>query len=415
MQKNFIKRLPLACAMAALCAMAGSHTALAASGDAHWVASWGAAPDSDGPALQRQTVRQVVRISAGGEQLRLRLSNAYGKAAMVIGPVHVARSSGGATTEAGSDHVVLFNGHATVTIPKGGDALSDPVNFAVAPLDQLAVSLYVPQSRGPSTLHSDARQDSFLVKGLDAGASHVLANPEKQASRYFLSEVQVKPASGGHALVVVGDSITDGDQSTLGANARWTDALASRLQTDPKLAGVAVVNAGISGNRLLHEGPVGESMLARFGRDALAREGVKWILLEGGLNDIGLADDFPGPGAHATADDVIAGLKQLVAQARAKGIAVWGATCVPYGGAQNPLHHTPAAEAKRLAVNAWIRAPGNFDRIVDFDAAVRDPDQPTRLRPAFDSGDHVHPNDAGYRMLAASVPLAFFSEAPARP
>ncbi|MFL6656536.1 MAG: SGNH/GDSL hydrolase family protein, partial [Massilia sp.] len=164
MQKNVIKRLPLVLALAALCATAGSGAAPAAGENARWIATWGAAPDSDGPALQRQTVRQVLRISVGGDQLRLRLSNAYGKGPLVIGPVHVARSSGGATAEGLTDHVVLFNGQAKVTIPKGGDALSDVVNFAVAPLDQLAVSLYVPQTHGPSTVHSDARHDSFLVQ-----------------------------------------------------------------------------------------------------------------------------------------------------------------------------------------------------------------------------------------------------------
>lgn len=352
---------------------------------ANWVSAWGAAPDSDGPALHHQSVRQQLRVSAKGERLRIRLSNAYGSGPMTIGPVQLAR--GGAAV------AVLFAGRTTVTIPKGEDALSDAIALAVAPFDELTVGMVV-DGAGPSTIHSDARQSAYV-------------GDQVHASRYFLSEVQVDADSGARAIAIVGDSISDGDGSTQNRNARWPDALAVRL----KGSSIAVLNSGISGNRLLHDGPVGPSMLQRVQRDAFDKPGVKWMVLEAGLNDVGLADEADIPGGPVTAAAVIAGMGDVIARAHARGIEVWGATLTPYGGAEQPLRHNPQAEAKRLAINTWIRGSGSFDRVLDFDAAVRDPKHSARLLPAFDSGDHVHPNDAGYRALAGAVPLGFFSAA----
>lgn len=356
-----------------------------------WITTWAAAPDSEGPALANQTVRQAVRTSIGGARLRIRLSNAYGTAPLSIGAVTIGRAASPASVRP-----LLFNGSAALTIAPGADALSDALDLPVAALDELAVSIDVKATGGPSTIHSDARQDAQIT-----GAA-------TDASRYFLSDVLVEAPAGARAIVIVGDSISDGDGSTRNRNARWPDALAARLQSEPRLASVAVVNAGISGNRLLEPGPVGPSMLQRFERDALAKPGVRWILLEAGLNDIGLSGAIPG--APVSADRVIEGLKELAARARSRGIAVWGATLTPYGGADQPLRHNPSAEAKRQEVNTWIRSSRSFDRVIDFDAAVRDPGQPARILPAYDSGDHVHPNDSGYRALAAAVPLHFFSE-----
>jgi lysophospholipase L1-like esterase len=356
-----------------------------------WITTWAAAPDSEGPALASQTVRQEVRVSIGGARLRIRLSNAYGTAPLSIGAVKIGRAASPASVRP-----LLFNGSATLSIAPGADALSDALDFPVAPLDELAVSIHANTSSGPSTIHSDARQDAQIT---GAGTA---------ASRYFLSEVLVEAPAGARAIVIVGDSISDGDGSTPNHNARWPDALAARLQTEPRLASVAVVNAGISGNRLLDAGPVGPSMLQRFERDALAKPGVRWILLEAGLNDIGLSGAIAGE--PVSAGRIIEGLKELAARARARGIAVWAVTLTPYGGAQQPLRHNRLAEAKRQEVNAWIRSAGSFDRVIDFDAAVRDPQRPARMLPAYDSGDHVHPNDSGYRALAAAVPLQFFRE-----
>lgn len=394
-------------ALAAALCLASAQAAPAAG---TWVASWGAAPDSDGPALRDQTVRQLLRISAGGKRVRVRLSNAYGSGPLVIGPVRLARSTGDGTIRPGSERLLLFHGRPTVTIAKGGDALSDPVGLAVGALDELALSIYVKDTAGPSTLHGDARQDARLAGG-DTTGKPLPAQAGTDASRYFVNEVLVEAAPGARAIVIVGDSISDGNQSTPNRNARWPDVLASRLQADPALASIAVVNAGISGNRLLNDGPVGPSMLQRLGRDALGRAGVRWIVLEAGLNDIGLADDAASPADAVSAADIIAGMRLVVARAHAHGIAVWGATLTPYGGAEQPLRHSAAAETRRQAVNAWIRSAGSVDQVLDFDAAIRDPRQVVRMLPALDSGDHVHPNDAGYRVLADAVPLRWFSAA----
>lgn len=365
-------------------------TALAAHAaePSNWITTWASPPDSPGPSFRHQTIDQQLRTSSAGARIRVGLSNAYGTRALTIGPVRVANRR------------LAFNGRPTVTIAPGEQVLSDPLARPVVALEQLTVSIYLEGPTGPSTVHSDARQNT-RISGRGKAAS--------DTSRYFLSELLVEAAPAARSLVVIGDSISDGDGSTNNRNARWPDALAARLQAAPGAAPVAVVNAGISGNRLLGEGPVGASMLERFERDALKRPGVRWILLEGGLNDIGLDGDFPGPPVAAA--DVIAGLTKLAGQARAAGIAVWGATLTPYGGATRPLRHHGAAEQKRQAVNDWIRNSGTFERVIDFDAALRDPRQPERILPALDSGDHVHPNDAGYRALAAAIPLAYFGAA----
>jgi lysophospholipase L1-like esterase len=219
-------------------------------------------------------------------------------------------------------------------------------------------------------------------------------------------------AAGAEArtIVAIGDSVTDGHGSGRDHNARWTDAFAERLQADPALASIAVANAGISGNRLLKDGPIGPSMLARFDRDVLDKPGLAWVVLDAGLNDIGLSDDPDSPADNVSAQQIIDGMKTLIARAHARGISIIGATLLPYAGAEDPLRYSAAGEAKRQALNAWIRGAGAFDAVVDFEAVTRDPAQPDRLLPAFDSGDHIHPNDAGYQAMAASISLRLFVE-----
>lgn len=374
-----------------------------------WVTSWAAVPDSAGPPIGAKSVRQIVRTSIGGPSLRLRFSNLFGTAPVTIGPVRVAASAGGSATKPGTDRPATFGGKPTVTIPKGADAVSDPVAYSASPLETVAVSISVAASTGRSTIHGDGRQRSYFSNAADSTAAAAFPAGETSSSRFFLTALEVAAGAGARAIVVVGDSMVDGHRSTEDGNARWPDALASRLQADSALASIAVVNAGVSGNRLLKDGPVGPSLLSRFDRDVLDRGGVRWVLLETGINDIGMADERPSPEDDVSAEQVIEGMKALIARAHAKGIAIWGATLLPYSGAERPLRFSPAGDAKRREVNRWIRTAAAFDAVIDFERVVRDPSRPDRILPAFDSGDHLHPNDAGYRAMAESLDVRLFT------
>lgn len=378
----------------------------------HWVAAWSAAPDQEGPPLSARTIRQVVRPSIGGSSVRLRLSNLFGTAAVTIGPVRIAKHAGESAIQPGTDRAVTFGGKLTVTLGKGVDVLSDPVTFPIAALEQLAISLYVADGSMASTLHGVAMQSAFITRGEATAATKVAAS-ETDTSRYFLTDLEVATASDTRVVVVIGDSITDGVGSTHDRNARWPDALAERFQADPALASIAVVNSGIAGNRVLNDGAdpyVGPSMLSRFDRDALSKPGVRWIVLLTSSNDISASDVLDTPKDKVSARQIIAGLRQLVARAHAKGIKVYGATLLPKAGVQKPFLHTPEAQAKRREVNAWIRDSGAFDAVVDFERLMGDPARPDHLAPAYDSGDHLHPNDAGYKAMASAIDLRLFRE-----
>lgn len=376
--------------------------------DAHWVNTWGAAPDTAGPPLKAQTVREVIRTSIGGSGLRIRLSNLDGAGPVTIGPVHVALSTGESAIQPGSDHAVKFDGKSTVTIAKGQSALSDAVAMRVAPLQSLAVSMYLPTETGVSTLHATGIATTYITQSGDTTTSIALPNSEVVPSRFFLTDVEVNANPSARTFVAFGDSITDGMNSTSDTNRRWPDVFASRLQAEPALASIAVVNSGISGNRILNDG-LGPNALSRFERDALSKPDVKWILLLEGINDIGAAGQAQVPKDDVSAQQIIDGMKTLIARAHAKGIKVWGATLTPFGGVEWP-YHTAAGEAKRQAVNTWIRTSGAFDAVVDFDKVVRDPAHPDRFLPAFDSGDHLHPSDAGYKAMANSINLGLLAK-----
>jgi lysophospholipase L1-like esterase len=373
----------------------------------HWVDAWSAAPDSAGPPLQAQTVRQIVRPSVGGSALRLRLSNLFGAGPVTIGPVHVAIHAEGSAIVEGSDRAVTFAGKSSVTIAKGADALSDPVALPVQALQELAVSLYLATSTGASTVHGDGQQTAFITEGGDATAATRYPDGEVAGNRFFLTDVEVA-TDAARSIVMLGDSVTDGFGSTKDGNGRMPDALASRLQADPALASISVVNSGIAGNRLLNDGPIGPSMLARMDRDALAKPGVQWIVLLAGINDIGVAGSPDTPADDVSAQQIIDGMKTVIARAHAKHIKVVGGTITPNGGYDWPFH-TGAGEKKRQAVNTWIRSGGAFDAVVDFENVVRDPQHRDRLLPAFDSGDHMHPNDAGYKAMAGAIDLRRFA------
>ncbi len=387
---------------------------LASSAHAHgpdrWTATWTASPqgqpqlnlpfDTGLPSsLSDQTIRQVVRVSLGGSRIRIVISNAYGKAPLVVGAARVGLTGQGASIVPGSDRAVTFAGKAGATVPPGAPAISDPVEIAVSPLADLSFSRYFPESTAVDTCHWTGLETAYIASG-DVSAAQRLEPSATTSSRLFLSAVLVETPPAARALVAFGDSITDGYQSTLDQNNRWPDLLAKRLRGHH----AAVINAGISANRLLVEG-VGTNAWARFERDALNQAGVESAIVLIGINDIGGFGPVPPPAL----DDLLAGYRQLIAQARSRGVRIIGATLTPFEGALQGTpaegYYTPEKEQVRSAVNDWIRHSGEFDAVIDFDLALRDPNQPTRLLPTYDSGDHLHPNDAGYRAMAAAVEL----------
>jgi lysophospholipase L1-like esterase len=352
-------------------------------------------------------VRQVVRTSIGGSGLRIRLSNLYGDGPVTIGPVHVALQASGSSIQPDSDHALTFDRKSTVTIPKGESVLSDTAAMPVASLQELAISIYVTNTSGHSTIHSAGMATAYIVDG-EATADRALSNSEVNGSRFFVTDVEVAATPSARAIVTFGDSITDGTNSTPDTNRRWPDVLASRLQANSELASIGVVNAGISGNRILNDG-AGVSALKRFDRDALSKPNVYWIIFLEGINDIGWAGQATTPSEIVSAQQIIDGMKTLIARAHAKGIKIYGATLTPFGGMQWP-YHSASGEQKRQAINAWIRSSGAFDAVIDFDKTVRDPAQPNRFLPAYDSGDHLHPSDAGYKAMADSIDLHLFAQ-----
>lgn len=409
MSKSILTRLVLAVLLAGAAALSPAGPAPGATAPRHWVTSWiapaqptwppdFALPLGMPPQLHDVTLRQHLRISVGGPRLRLVVSNEYGSTPLKVASTHVALADGSGGAYA------TFQGRREVVVAAGAKAASDPVALPLPSGARLQVDLYLAERTPLAGFHWDAREHTLLLHGNATGrAAH--AGGERLASRAFLSGVLVESGRAPVTVVALGDSITDGNGSTPGADRRWPDFLARRLAPH----GVAVLNAGISGNRLLRPG-MGDSALARLDRDVLRHPGVRTVVVLLGTNDIG----WPG-GAFAPherlpqASDIQDGLRQLVEQARLHGVRVVGATLPPFEDALKgtPLegHYSPAKESIRQAVNTWIRHSGAFDAVVDFDRLLRDPSHPTRLRPEFDSGDHLHPGDAGYRAMAQSIAL----------
>jgi len=373
-----------------------------------WVDTWSAVPDTAGPTVNDQTVRQVVRVSVGGSEVRIRLSNLFGNLPITLGPAHIALHASGADIVPGSDHVLLFNGKPTVTIAKGDSVLSDPVKMDVKPLQELAVSLYVPADAPyhASTTHNAGWATAYITENGDATATVHYPKDETSGARFFVTDVEVSGPAAKDTVVTFGDSITDGAGSMQDANARWPDYLAERLQGDTKLSSIGVANAGIGGNHILSDG-IGPKALSRFDRDALDKPGVRWIVLLEGINDIGGSGYAWDAKDKISAQQLINGMKTLIARAHAKHVKIYGATLTPYGGSGWP-YHSVAGEKTREALNDWIRHSGAFDGVVDFDKVIRDPAAPEKMLPAYDGGDHLHPNSAGYKVMAQAVDLKWF-------
>jgi lysophospholipase L1-like esterase len=371
-----------------------------------WSATWGCAPAGPPPAastqsFSNQTLRLVVRASVGGSRVRIRLSNERGSTDLRVGGAAIGVRVGGAVVAAGANVPLSFGGSRAITIPAGAPAVSDPVTLAVAPFADLAVSIYFPGTVQATTIHNAAYQANYVSTAGDHTATVSLPVQRSFASWPFLTEVDVD--AGAPVLVVAGDSVTDGVGSTSGANRRWPDYLARRLQAELSNGRIGVVNRGISANRLLADTGsamvAGNDLLERFDRDVLATPGVSGLALLIGINDI----VYSPASAPLPAEALIAGYRQPIERAHLHGLPVMGATLPPFSGF---VYYTPAREAVRQAVNAWMRSAAPFDLLADLDLALRDPGAAQRLRTGYDSGDHLHPNDAGYQALAAAVPLA---------
>jgi len=418
-------------------ALGPSQNVLAAWGgnrdDNKWIGTWAAAPQPSMPggleSFRNQSLRLIVHTSAGGRKVRVKISNAFGRP-LRIGGAHIARRAVEAEIDPTSDRTLMFNGHTATTVPAGSMVVSDPVELDVAPLSDLAISLFLPEATDATTTHILAMQTNYVSAVGDSTGAAKFPVAKKIHSWPFLTGVDVEASPRGVAIVAFGSSLTDGDGTTSDANARWPDVLAKRLQeakgTDGKVE-IGVLNEGIIGNRLLSDSPVeaaggrfgaslGQAGLKRFERDVLSQAGVKYVVVGLGINDIAMPGSLTPASESISAESVIAGYRQLIARAHEQGIRIIGTTNPAFEDSYLEFapptpavtFFTPEKEIIRQRVNEWIRSSGEFDGVVDLDEALRDPSHPTRLLPSYDSGDHLHPNDAGCVVEGNAFPLALF-------
>lgn len=403
-------------------------SALHAAPQERWIASWAASPqpsaaDTRQPLtnLDGQTVRELVRLSLGGNSLRLRLSNEYGSSPLVVGAVSVAFPNGPSAIASASLQAVTFDGRSSVTIPAGTPILSDPIDLLTTSGSELTVSIFFPDRVASPTLHLLALKTAFVSQRGDRTRDSKLDPAAKTHSSIALTAVLVPAPPSARLVVAFGDSLTDGDQSTPDADRNWPSDLARRLAASH----IAVANEGIVANRVLSDcfipavGCLSGSALARFERDALGLPGVTHVILFEGINDLGfpgakIGDVLLADSAHPTsADDLITAYRQLISRAHARGVKILGATLTPFEGVDLPGYYSESKEAARQAINKWIRTSGSFDGVIDFDAVLRDPAHPSRLLPRFASPDNLHPNDLGYQAMADAVDLSLFNRASA--
>jgi lysophospholipase L1-like esterase len=413
-----VRRFLLILVAVASVTLAGS--AVAAGPPDTWTGTWSTAvtgaavPPVPATVFDNQTLRQIVHTSVAGRSLRVRLSNEYGTEPLAVGEARVALRLTAGQTVPGTDRRLTFGGRSAVIIPPGAPALSDPVALDTPAMSDLAVSLYLPRRTVAATVHGSAFQTNYIAAG-NVTRSPALPGATTTTAWHFLAGVSV--ATRAASVVAFGDSITDGAITTVDANRRWPDLLARRLRH------VGVLNKGIGGNRLLHDGNTrpdtpfagigplfGDSALSRFDRDVLAQPGARYVIVLLGINDIGQPTSLAPESEAVTADEMIAAHRQLIARAHERGLRIFGGTLTPFQDTAIPGYYSAENEAKRLALNRWIRTGGEYDGVIDFDRAVRDPAQPLRILPAYDSGDHLHPNDAGMRAMADAIPLRLFSD-----
>lgn len=387
----------------------------AASAQPQWIATWATAQQEPEPnnalpphSLDSATLRQLVGVSIGGPEIRIRISNAFGKAPLTVDSVHVARAiaPNSSRIDPASDRAVTFSGRREIVIPAGAEYLSDAIAMPVAPLTTLAVSMHFLEQPPVQTGHPGSRATSYLLAG-DHVADPDLTGATKVEHWYFLTEVDAEEAPQASAIAALGDSITDGHGVPTDSNERWTDVLAKRLVAAKRNLGV--LNVGIGGNRILLDG-LGPNALARFDRDVIDRPGVKYLIILEGVNDLGTltrTQPVPAQVHRALVQNIVAAYAQMIARARDHAIKAIGATIMPFAGS-GYYHPDAQNEADRQAINAWIRAPRHFDAIIDFDRLMRDPKRPSYLRPDYDLGDGLHPSVKGYRAMGRAVPLSLF-------
>jgi lysophospholipase L1-like esterase len=375
----------------------------------HWIGTWTTTPaPAEGVALANQTLRMNARVSISGDRLRVRLSNAYGSRPLLVGAAYLGLRDAGSGVVSGSNKKLSFGGADSVTIAAGALAVSDPVSLDLPPLADVAVSIYLPGDL-PANFGITgryARQTNYVSPPGNFANSVVMPVGNITGDWFFVSGIDVLASSETGGVVAVGDSLTDANISTLDAFCRWPDQLSRRLQARRGGRPMGVMNQGLGGNRILHD-IRGDSGLRRFDRDVIAQPGVTHVIVMLGTND--LRNRWAKPEEEVTADQMIAGLKQLAVRARTAGIKISGATLTPFENETFlPGAWTPIREQMRQTVNEWVREGGAFDAVVDFDRALRDPEHPTSMLPIYDCGDHLHPSDLGYNKMGDAIDLSLF-------
>jgi lysophospholipase L1-like esterase len=373
-----------------------------------WVGTWSTSPQlveprnmPPAPGLSHNTLRQVVRVSIGGDSLRMRFSNEFGTSPVTLAAVHIAVSAGGSAIDTNTDQALSFAGQPDVTMNPGTTVMSDPLRFTLKPRTDVTITIYFGETSPDVTGHPGSRTTSYILPGNEVSASE-LPGAVQTDHWYIIRGIDVVAPESAAAVVVLGNSITDGRGSGTNKQNRWPDELARRLQENPDTRHVAVLNEGIGGNCVLRN-CLGPAALSRFERDVMDQSKVHWLIILEGINDIGQVRSAEA--ADAVAHDLIAAYQQMIDSAHAKGIRVYGATLTPFGGS---FYDSPDRQSAWKTVNEWIRTSGRFDAVIDLDATLRDPANPLHLLPEADSGDHLHPSEAGHRMMAEAVDLALF-------